>query len=89
MLNPIEVKAGMEPTELKKQYGDRLGFHGGLNAVLFYDMEAMFAEMERVIPVMKQGGGYIISSDHSVPDSVSLEQFREFVRKAKELGRYD
>ena len=89
MLNPLEVKAGMDPVALKAQYGDRLGFHGGLNAVLFYDMDAMFAEMERVIPVMKQGGGYIISSDHSVPDSVSLEQFREFVRKAKELGRYD
>jgi uroporphyrinogen decarboxylase len=88
MLNPIEVKAGMEPTTLKRQYGDRLGFHGGLNAVLFYDMEAMFAEMERVIPVMKQGGGYIISSHHCVPDSVSLEQFRAFVERAKALGRY-
>ncbi len=88
MLNPLEVKAGMDPIALKRQYGDRLGFHGGLNAVLFYDMDAMFAEMERVIPVMKQGGGYIISSDHSVPDSVSLEQFRQFVHKAKELGRY-
>ncbi len=89
MLNPIEVKAGMDPVALKQQYGAQLGFHGGLNAVLFYDMDAMFAEMERVIPVMKQGGGYIISSDHSVPDSVSLVQFRQFVRKAKELGRYD
>lgn len=50
--------------------------------------DAMFAEMERVIPVIKEDGGYIISSDHSVPDSVSLEQFRAFVDRAKELGKY-
>ena len=29
-----------------------------------------------------------LSSDHSVPDSVSFGQFQEFVRLAKELGRY-
>lgn len=88
MLNPIEVKAGMDPIALKHQYGDRLGFHGGLNAVLYTNPEAMWAEMERVIPVMKKDGGYIISSDHSVPDSVSLDEFAEFVRRAKELSRY-
>jgi len=89
MLNPIEVKAGMEPTALKAQYGDRLGFHGGLNAVLFNDMDAMQQEMQRVIPIMKKNGGYVISSDHSVPDSVSLEDFKAFVELAKKLGTYE
>jgi len=41
-----------------------------------------------VIPEMKAGGGYAIASDHSVPDSVSLATFREFVRLARELGSY-
>ncbi len=88
MLNPLEVKAGMDPAALKGKYGDRLAFHGGLNAVLFDDMEAMEAEMKRVIPVMKENGGYLISSDHSVPQSVSLQDFRQFVELAKELGSY-
>ena len=88
-LNPIEVKAGMDPTALKKQYGDQLTFHGGLNAVLFDDMAKMADQMRQVIPAMKQGGGYILSSDHSVPDSVSLEEFGQFVAMAKELGRYE
>ena len=88
MLNPIEVKSGLDPVALKKQYGDRLGFHGGLNAVLFWEPEKMWAEMRKVIPEMKKDGGYIISSDHSVPETVSLEEFREFVRLAKELGAY-
>lgn len=87
-LNPVEVKAGMDPLWLKQTYGDRLSFHGGLNAVLFTDPEALWAEMRRVIPEMKKNGGYLISSDHSVPQSVSLEEFREFVRLGKELGSY-
>ncbi|MHC4505943.1 MAG: uroporphyrinogen decarboxylase family protein, partial [Planctomycetota bacterium] len=89
MLNPLEVKAGMDPAKLKADYGDRLAFHGGLNALLYETPGAMWDEMRRVIPVMKKGGGYVAGSDHSVPESVSLEQFREFVRLAKELGSYE
>ena len=88
MLNPLEVKAGMDPVPLKRQYGDRLAFHGGINAVNFNDPEALHAEMRRVIPVMKRDGGYFISSDHSVPETVSLNDFTEFVRLGKELGSY-
>ena len=88
MLNPIEVKAGMDPVALKAEFGDRLAFHGGLNAVLYNDPESLWAEMRRVIPIMKRNGGYMISSDHSVPETVSFEQFGEFVRLAKELGAY-
>ncbi len=48
----------------------------------------MWEEMRRVIPAMKERGGYIASSDHSVPESVSLEDFRRFVELAKKLGSY-
>lgn len=89
MLNPIEVKAGMDPVALKNEFGDRLAFHGGLNAVLYEKSEQLWAEMRTVIPAMKRNGGYMISSDHSVPETVSLEQFTEFVRLAKELGSYE
>ena len=88
MLNPVEVKSGLDPLALKKQYGRQLGFHGALNAVLFYEPEKLWAEMRHVIPPMKKGGGYIISSDHSVPETVGLAEFTEFVRLSKELGAY-
>jgi uroporphyrinogen decarboxylase len=87
-LNPLEVKAGMDPVLLKQKYGQQLVFHGGVNAVLWDQPEAIQAEMERVIPVMKENGGYIFSSDHSVPSSVSLEDFRRIVELAKQLGSY-
>ena len=87
-LNPLEVKAGMDPLALKRQYGDALVFHGGINAVLWDDFDAIAAEMRQVIPALKAGGGYIFSSDHSVPSSVSLAQFRAITTLAKELGSY-
>ncbi len=87
-LNPLEVKAGMDPVAIKRMYGDRLVLHGGINAVLWDDLDAIGAEMRRVIPELKRGGGYIFSSDHSVPSSVSLEGFRYIVNLAKELGSY-
>ncbi len=88
-LNPLEVKAGMDPVHLKRTYGDKLVFHGGINAVLWDDTEAIEEEMRRVLPVMKENGGYIFSSDHSVPSSVSLEDFRYIVKLARELGSYE
>jgi uroporphyrinogen decarboxylase len=87
-LNPLEVKAGMDPLQIKQQFGDKLVLHGGINAVLYNDLEALEAEMRRVIPAVKQNGGYIFSSDHSVPSSVSLDAFRHIIELAKELGAY-
>jgi uroporphyrinogen decarboxylase len=87
-LNPLEVKAGMDPVQLKKTYGKDLVLHGGINAVLWDKPEAITAEMERVVPVLKESGGYIFSSDHSVPSSVSLEDFRMITDLAKKLGSY-
>ncbi|MEW6356596.1 MAG: uroporphyrinogen decarboxylase family protein [Planctomycetota bacterium] len=87
-LNPLEVKAGVDPIAVKKKYGDRLLLHGGLNAMLWDNLPAIEEVMRRLVPVLKEGGGYIFSSDHSVPSSVSLENFRRITTFAKELGSY-
>jgi len=88
MLNPLEVKAGIDPVEMKKKYGDRLAFHGGINAVIWDDLDAMEAEIEKVVPAMKKGGGYIFGSDHSIPNNVSLKSLQRILDKAKKLGSY-
>ena len=87
-LNPLEVKAGMDVVDLKRQWGDQLVLHGGINAVLWDQPEAIRAEMERVLPQVKESGGYIFSSDHSVPSSVSREEFASIVELARQLGSY-
>ncbi len=87
-LNPLEVKAGVDPLKVKEQYGDKLVLHGGTNAVLWDDKDAILAEIEKVLPGMKKGGGYIFASDHSIPNTVSLENFRAIIHRVKELGAY-
>ena len=67
---------------------DRFVGLGVNNAVLWDDLPAIEAEMRRVVPALKAHGGYVFSSDHSVPSSVSLANFRRIVELAKELGRY-
>jgi len=87
-LNPLEVKAGMNPIGIKEKYGKSLVLHGGINAVLWDDAEAIESEISRLMPVMKESGGYIFSSDHSIPNSVSLEDFKHIIGLAKKLGSY-
>ena len=88
MLNPLEVKAGMDPFKLKSLYGDKLAFHGGINAQLWDNIELVKQEMHRIIPAMKEGGGYVFASDHSIPNSVSLQAMTEIAKLAHELGTY-
>lgn len=88
-LNPLEVKAGMDPVALKREFGDRLVLHGGINAVLWDQPEAICAEIESVVPVLKEGGGYIFASDHSIPSSVSLKDMQGIVDLIKRVGSYE
>lgn len=87
-LNPLEVKAGMDAFKIKKEYGDRLVLHGGINAVLWNDKDAILKEIDRKVPVLKENGGFIFSSDHSIPNSVSLENMKAIVEEVKRVGRY-
>lgn len=88
VLNPLEVKAGVDPLALKREYGDKLVLHGGVNAVLWPDKEQIVEEIRRVVPELKKDGGYIFSSDHSIPNNVPLENFRQIVAEVKRAGRY-
>ena len=48
----------------------------------------MKLHIREVLPVMKKGGGYIFSSDHSIPDNVSLEQYRAVLENVRKYGAY-
>ena len=87
-LNPLEVKAGMDPLKLKREHGHELVLHGGINAVLWDDRDAIIAEIDRMVPALKENGGYVFSSDHSIPNSVSLENFKAIVAEIKRVGKY-
>jgi len=60
-LQPLEVKAGMDLIELKKQYGDKLSFMGGIDVRPMADPDPSKIEEEirTKFAVAKKGGGYI------------------------------
>lgn len=88
-LHPMEVKAGMDPVQVKKEYGDRLVLHGGFDAMLWHDKEAILAEIRRLLPILKENGGYIFAADHSIPNDVPFENMKAIIALVKELGRFD
>lgn len=89
-LQVIEVKAGMDLLKLYHDFGDRLSFMGGIDVRVLYtnnkpDIEG---ELAAKIPVVKGHFGYVLHSDHSIPDQVDYASYRYFVERGLELGAY-
>ncbi len=89
-LQPLEVKAGMDLIELKKNYGEHLAFMGGIDVrcMASDDPREIEEEIKTKIPVAKKGGGYIYHSDHSVPDNVSFPNYKRTMELVMEYGKY-
>jgi uroporphyrinogen decarboxylase len=84
----IEIKAGMDLKTLKRDFGDKLVLHGGGNALFFDKPDIILPFIEDMLPVVKKDGGYIFSSDHSIPNSVSLDTYKQIVALVKKVGAY-
>jgi len=89
-LQPLEVKAGMDLIELKKQYGDKLSFMGGIDVRPMADPDPSKIEEEirTKFAVAKKGGGYIYHSDHSIPNNVSFSQYKRVMELVKKYSAY-
>jgi len=89
-LQVIEVKAGMDVLRLKKNFGHKIALCGGMDArnLVANDIDAIRRELEEKIPVLKKGSGYILHSDHSIPDQCKYETYRFFVDEGLRLGTY-
>ncbi len=89
-LQVIEVKAGMDLLKLYRHYGDRLSFMGGMDVRVLYsnDLDAVDRELRAKVPVVKGNYGYMLHSDHSIPNTVAYETYRYFVDRGLDLGAY-
>ena len=87
--NPLEVKAGMDVVELRKQYGHAIGFCGNSDMQVWEtgDKEKIRAEVLRKLNAAK-GGGFIFQSDHSVASNISGQTYDYIVKLVREYGTY-
>lgn len=70
ILDPIQTRAqGMQPEILKERFGDKLIFHGGVDEQELLPKGSpadVAAEVRRLVKILGKGGGYILSSSHSL-----------------------
>jgi len=82
---PLEVAGGSDPVVLREQYGKDLLLMGGVDKIpLIKGKDAIDAELERLKPLVEEGG-FIPHVDHRVPPDVSLENYRHYVRRKREV----
>ena len=83
---PMEPAAGMDIVELRKKYGERLAFKGGIDKhVLRESKAAIRAELEyKMQPAMKTGG-IAFGLDHRIPNGTPLENYRYYVETGREI----
>ena len=76
---PLERQAGVDIVNLRNDYPQFL-FLGGFDKMVMSKGEnAMRAEFERILPVMRTGG-YIPSVDHQTPPDVSLKDYKLYMK---------
>ena len=93
ILNPIQTSAGKMSNlaELKALYGDRIVFCGGIDThrVLPHGTpEQVRQEVKRVIEILGPGGGYMVSSVHTIMNDVPAENILAMVDAVKQFGKY-
>ena len=92
ILDPIQPHCdGMELYGLKRDFGDRLIFHGAVDTqkVLPFGSEVQVeAETLRCIDALGHGGGYILAPVHNVQADVPPENLIAMCRTVQEHGCY-
>jgi uroporphyrinogen decarboxylase len=86
-LYPFEVQAGMDVLEVRRRYGRELRIWGGVDKrALARGPAAIDAELERVRPLMAEGG-YIPHTDHTCPPDISFADFCYYVNRLNQVSR--
>jgi uroporphyrinogen decarboxylase len=84
ILNPLQPRAfEMEPERLKAEFGDRLTFYGGVDTQYILPNgtpDEVSAEVRRLIAILGQRGGYILSPAHVFQEDVPLENIAALYR---------
>jgi uroporphyrinogen decarboxylase len=92
ILNPVQPTAtNMEAWRLKRDFGDRLCFHGGIDVVEVLPKaspEGVEGFVRKTIAEFAPGGGYILAASHNVQDDTPSRNVIAMYRAAREHGRY-
>jgi uroporphyrinogen decarboxylase len=84
ILNPLQPAAkGMEPSGLKKDFGRKIAFHGGIDIQYLLPQKSaveVAAETKRVSHILCDQGGYVLSPSHNIQLDTPVENIRAMYR---------
>jgi uroporphyrinogen decarboxylase len=90
ILNSIQPTAkDMEPEKLKKKYGDRITFHGGIdvqNLLPFGTPREIQSEVRRRLEILAENGGYIVAPSHNIQAGTPAENIIAFYEMVNEYA---
>jgi len=90
VLDPVQPRAtGMDSAELKRDFGDRVTFHGGVDeqhVLPFGTPEDVAAEVRLRLRAFAPGGGYILAPSHYVQADTPPANIVAMCRAAREDG---
>jgi hypothetical protein len=89
VLNPVQCSAtGMEPRQLKKDFGRDIIFWGGgvdtQKTLPFGTPEEVYREVRERIDIFAEGGGYVFNSIHNVQSNVPTPNLLAMFRAIKD-----
>jgi uroporphyrinogen decarboxylase len=91
ILNPIQWRCpGMEREGLKKDFGDRLVFHGAVDnqyTLPFGKVEEVRAEVRENLRILGEGGGFILGPCHNIQPLTPVENVLAMYETGTEAGR--
>lgn len=86
---PLETQAGMDAPSLRDQYGEKVILMGNISLwALRKGPRAIDKELQKKLPALLPGGGYIVSTDHHVPPDVSFQNYQHYVDRVLKWTRY-
>jgi len=89
-IHPLEPAAGMDMIRIRKKWGNKLAFVGGLNKFAVTEGgEALETELATRVPYMVESGGCILALDHRIPNGTPLVNYKLYLRRLRELMGLD
>ena len=85
-IHPVEPVGGNDMVELRKKYGKKLCFKGGIDKfALIKGPEAVKKELEYRLAPHLMGGGTVFGLDHRIPNGVHIDTYRYYVNLGREM----
>lgn len=92
ILNPIQTTAiGMDPYELKREFGRDICFWGGIdtqNVLPFGSTYEVSKHVKKIINAFSEGGGYLFATCQNIQDDVPLENIMKIYDTLNKYGPY-